>query len=67
MSDKILNVEEVYTAKEVAKILKCKEATVKGIMDAKKITFIKVGRERRIRGFDLQNFINQENKKKGKR
>jgi excisionase family DNA binding protein len=49
---------KIYTPKEAAKILKCEETTVKGLMNRHKITYIKVGKFRRIKENDLQEFIN---------
>ena len=48
----------VYTIPEVAKILKCKIKTVEGhLYNARNLSYLKVGREVRIRVEDLREFL----------
>jgi excisionase family DNA binding protein len=49
----------VYTIKEVAEILQCKERTVKGhLYTSRDLRYLKVGREVRILDQDLIDFLN---------
>ncbi len=61
MEDKNFNTDkyiyEILTPVEAAKILKCDPKTIYGLMDQRKITYIKVGKNRRIKKKDLQKFI----------
>lgn len=56
-------VVKIYTPEEAAEILKCNITTVNGLMDQHKITYIKIGKCRRIKEEDLQKFIEQLAKK----
>ena len=49
---------QIYTLPEVAKILKCKTKTVEGhLYEARDLSYLKVGREVRIREEDLREFL----------
>ena len=49
---------QIYTLPEVAKILKCKTKTVEGhLYNARNLSYLKVGREVRIRVEDLREFL----------
>ena len=49
----------IYTIQEVAKILKCKERTVKGhLYSSRDLRYLKIGREVRILEPDLVDFLN---------
>lgn len=49
---------QVYTIDEVAKILKCKERTVRHhLLEARDLRYLKVGREVRIVDRDLKEFL----------
>jgi len=49
---------QIYTLPEVAKILKCKTKTVEGhLYEARNLSYLKVGREVRIRVEDLREFL----------
>ena len=49
---------QIYTLPEVAKILKCKTKTVEGhLYNARNLSYLKVGREVRIRVKDLREFL----------
>lgn len=48
----------LYNITEAAKILKCTERTVRGeLFERKRLRYLKVGREVRIREVDLVEFI----------
>ena len=52
------SIPQVYTIPEVAKILKCKTKTVEGhLYKARNLSYLKVGREVRIRVEDLREFL----------
>jgi len=52
------SIPQVYTIPEVAKILKCKIKTVEGhLYGARDLSYLKVGREVRIRVEDLREFL----------
>ena len=52
------SIPQVYTIPEVAKILKCKIKTVEGhLYNARNLSYLKVGREVRIRVEDLREFL----------
>ena len=52
------SIPQVYTIPEVAKILKCKIKTVEGhLYNARNLSYLKVGREVRIRVEDLRKFL----------
>ena len=58
IEDKQDSISEVYTIPEVAKILKCKIKTVEGhLYNARNLSYLKVGREVRIRVEDLREFL----------
>ena len=49
---------QIYTLQEVAEILKCKIKTVEGhLYEARDLSYLKVGREVRIREEDLREFL----------
>ena len=49
---------QIYTLPEVAEILKCKIKTVQGhLYEARDLSYLKIGREVRIRGEDLIEFL----------
>ena len=49
---------QIYTIPEVAEILKCKIKTVEGhLYGARDLSFLKIGREVRIREEDLREFL----------
>ena len=49
---------KIYTIPEVAEILKCKTRTVKGhLYEARDLSYLKIGREVRIREEDLIEFL----------
>ena len=49
---------QIYTISEVAEILKCKIKTVEGhLYEARDLSYLKVGREVRIREEDLREFL----------
>jgi excisionase family DNA binding protein len=58
-NEKGFYIPEILTPVEAASILKCEPKTVYGLMDQRKITYIKVGKCRRIKREDLQEFINK--------
>lgn len=49
--------EPIYTVKEVSAILKVNVATVNRLCNSGKLPFMKLG-NRKIRGIDLEKFIN---------
>jgi excisionase family DNA binding protein len=52
------SIPQIYTLSEVAEILKCKIKTVEGhLYKARDLSYLKVGREVRIRGEDLNEFV----------
>ena len=52
------SIPQVYTIPEVAEILKCKTRTVKGhLFEARDLSYLKVGREVRIREEDLREYL----------
>ncbi len=58
IEDKQNSIPQVYTIPEVAKILKCKIKTVEGhLYNARNLSYLKVGREVRIRVEDLREFL----------
>ena len=58
IEDKQDSIPQVYTIPEVAKILKCKIKTVEGhLYNARNLSYLKVGREVRIREEDLREFL----------
>ncbi len=58
IEDKQDSIPQVYTKEEVAKILKCKTKTVEGhLYKARNLSYLKVGREVRIRVEDLREFL----------
>ena len=58
IEDKQDSIPQVYTIPEVAKILKCKIKTVEGhLYNARNLSYLKVGREVRIRVEDLRKFL----------
>ena len=58
IEDKQDSIPQVYTIPEVAEILKCKTKTVEGhLYEARDLSYLKVGREVRIRVKDLNEFL----------
>ena len=58
IQEKQNSIPQVYTIPEVAKILKCKIKTVEGhLYNARNLSYLKVGREVRIRVEDLREFL----------
>jgi len=58
IEDKQDSIPQVYTIPEVAEILKCKIKTVEGhLYKARNLSYLKVGREVRIRVEDLREFL----------
>ena len=58
IEDKQDSIPQIYTIPEVAKILKCKIKTVEGhLYNARNLSYLKVGREVRIRVEDLREFL----------
>ena len=58
IEEKQNSIPQVYTIPEVAEILKCKTRTVKGhLYEARDLSYLKVGREVRIREEDLKEFL----------
>ncbi len=58
IEEKQNSIPQVYTIPEVAKILKCKIKTVEGhLYNARNLSYLKVGREVRIRVEDLREFL----------
>ena len=58
IEDKQDSIPQVYTIPEVAEILKCKTKTVEGhLYGARNLSYLKVGREVRIRVEDLREFL----------
>ena len=52
------SIPQVYTIPEVAEILKCKITTVEGhLYETRDLSFLKVGRQVRIREEDLREFL----------
>ena len=52
------SIPQVYTIPEVARILKCKIKTVQGhLYETRDLSYLKVGREVRIRVEDLNEFV----------
>ena len=52
------SIPKIYTIPEVAEILKCKIKTVEGhLYKARNLSYLKVGREVRIRVEDLREFL----------
>ena len=52
------SIPQVYTKEEVAEILKCKTKTIEGhLYVARDLSYLKVGREVRIRVEDLREFL----------
>ena len=52
------SIPQVYTIPEVAEILKCKTKTIEGhLYEARDLSYLKVGREVRIREEDLREFL----------
>ena len=52
------SIPQVYTKEEVAEILKCKTKTIEGhLYGARDLSYLKVGREVRIRVEDLREFL----------
>ena len=52
------SIPQIYTLSEVVEILKCKIKTVEGhLYKARDLSYLKVGREVRIRGEDLNEFV----------
>ena len=52
------SIPQIYTIPEVAEILKCKTKTVEGhLYTARNLSYLKVGREVRIREEDLREFL----------
>ena len=49
----------VMTVDEVAEILRCSTSTVENYIHGHQLVAVKIGRERRIRGEDLYEFISQ--------
>ncbi len=47
----------ILTTVEAAEVLRCKVGTIEGYIHAHELTAIQIGRERRIRGEDLLDFI----------
>lgn len=47
----------VLTVKDAAEVLRCKMSTVERYIDSHELAVIHIGRERRIRGEDLIDFI----------
>lgn len=51
---------DVYTVQEVADILKVSKRTIERLMyDTRKLKYLKVGRQARIRKRDIQIFLDQ--------
>ena len=58
IEDKQDSIPQVYTIPEVAKILKCKTKTIEGhLYNARDLSYLKVGRQVRIREEDLREFL----------
>ena len=58
IEEKHSSTPQIYTFPEVAKILKCKIKTVQGhLYEARDLSYLKIGREVRIRGEDLREFL----------
>ena len=58
IEDKQDSIPQVYTIPEVAEILKCKIKTVEGhLYGARDLSYLKIGREVRIREEDLREFL----------
>ena len=58
IEDKQDSIPQVYTKEEVAEILKCKTKTIEGhLYGARDLSYLKVGREVRIRVEDLREFL----------
>ena len=58
IEEKHSSTPQIYTIPEVAEILKCKIKTVQGhLYEARDLSYLKVGREVRIRGEDLREFL----------
>ncbi|UCE61496.1 MAG: helix-turn-helix domain-containing protein [Phycisphaerales bacterium] len=53
----ILPVPVVMTTAEAAQLLRCEPATVTRYVHSHELNAIKIGRERRIRGDDLLDFL----------
>ena len=52
------SIPQVYTIPEVAEILKCKIKTVHGhLYESRDLSYLKIGREVRIREEDLREFL----------
>ena len=52
------SIPQVYTKEEVAEILKCKTKTIEGhLYNARDLSYLKVGRQVRIREEDLREFL----------
>ena len=49
----------VMTVEEAAEILRCSTATVKNYIHGHELVAVKIGRERRVRGEDLYEFISR--------
>ena len=58
IEEKHSSTPQIYTIPEVAEILKCKIKTVQGhLYEARDLSYLKIGREVRIRGEDLIEFL----------
>ena len=58
IEEKHSSTPKIYTIPEVAEILKCKIKTVEGhLYEARDLSYLKVGREVRIRVEDLREFL----------
>ena len=58
IEEKHSSTPQIYTIPEVAEILKCKIKTVEGhLYGARDLSYLKVGREVRIRVEDLREFL----------
>ena len=58
IQEKQNSIPQVYTIPEVAEILKCKTKTVeRHLYTARDLSYLKVGREVRIRVEDLREFL----------
>ena len=58
IEDKQDSIPQVYTIPEVAEILKCKTKTIEGhLYNARNLSYLKVGRQVRIREEDLREFL----------
>ena len=58
IEEKHSSTPQIYTIPEVAEILKCKTKTIEGhLYETRDLSYLKIGREVRIRGEDLIEFL----------